>query len=370
MASNTDYTKFKNAPLYAQNSGVVAACKTTNWWWAGEIDDEPVLPLTQGVEQCFTLWRKPQAITKVVQYATGKTFVEGIDYSLHADGKLIIPAGSAIVSAPAGFLTTPDPSSPYLSQSLTKENTPLYLGSNYTNYQIAVSYTTASVTPPEANPLPRLSQALGLKTPYAITFYGDSITLGGQCSSNDNQAPQLPDYADMFGAYLSSVAAGTIYWRNLSVFGIATNTALADVGNILDTASDMVVLAFGMNDSSSAGRLTKQQFKANLIGMIETIRQTNGNVEIVLVSGVTSNPDWIENNPLFHGYRDVMHEIVGQYVGTTAICVVDVTAVWEDVLKSKSYYDVTASGVNHPGDFGHKLYVQTMIQALCGSEPT
>ena len=46
------------------------------------------------------------------------------------------------------------------------------------------------------------------------------------------------------------------------------------------------------------------------------------------------------------------------------IVLADVTAVWEEMLKTKKFLDVTGNGVNHPNDLGHRLYAQTLLGLL------
>jgi deoxyinosine 3'endonuclease (endonuclease V) len=41
-----------------------------------------------------------------------------------------------------------------------------------------------------------------------------------------------------------------------------------------------------------------------------------------------------------------------------------VTSVWEGLLKRKKHLDVTGNGVNHPNDFGHRLYAQVLAALL------
>ena len=40
------------------------------------------------------------------------------------------------------------------------------------------------------------------------------------------------------------------------------------------------------------------------------------------------------------------------------------TAVWADLLARKSWHDLTGNGVNHPNDFGHRLYAQVILALL------
>ena len=42
----------------------------------------------------------------------------------------------------------------------------------------------------------------------------------------------------------------------------------------------------------------------------------------------------------------------------------DVTAVWELLLKHKHDLDLTGNGLNHPNDFGHRLYAQAILARI------
>jgi acyl-CoA thioesterase I len=46
------------------------------------------------------------------------------------------------------------------------------------------------------------------------------------------------------------------------------------------------------------------------------------------------------------------------------VVLADVTTLWTQLLARKSYYDVTGNGLNHPNDFGHRLYAQVILAQL------
>ena len=43
---------------------------------------------------------------------------------------------------------------------------------------------------------------------------------------------------------------------------------------------------------------------------------------------------------------------------------VGLTGVWTELLSRKGYHDLTGNGVNHPNDFGHRLYAQVILGLL------
>ena len=42
----------------------------------------------------------------------------------------------------------------------------------------------------------------------------------------------------------------------------------------------------------------------------------------------------------------------------------DLTAVWSEMLKRKKDWDLTVNGVNHPNDFGHRVYAQVICELM------
>jgi hypothetical protein len=40
------------------------------------------------------------------------------------------------------------------------------------------------------------------------------------------------------------------------------------------------------------------------------------------------------------------------------------TSVWTNFLRRKRFLDFTGNGVNHPNDFGHRLYAEVLMGLL------
>jgi hypothetical protein len=59
---------------------------------------------------------------------------------------------------------------------------------------------------------------------------------------------------------------------------------------------------------------------------------------------------------MFAEYRDALASLTGE-----GVALANLTAVWEELLKSKHDYDLIGNGLNHPNDFGHRLYAQTIL---------
>jgi acyl-CoA thioesterase I len=80
----------------------------------------------------------------------------------------------------------------------------------------------------------------------------------------------------------------------------------------------------------------------------------------VIVSPMLPNPDADPRvMPRFAAYRDALARLSGR-----GVVLADVTTLWTQLLVRKTYYDVTGNGLNHPNDFGHRLYAQVILAQL------
>ena len=59
---------------------------------------------------------------------------------------------------------------------------------------------------------------------------------------------------------------------------------------------------------------------------------------------------------------------VGNADGGRNIALADVHKVWRKFLERKSFYDLTGNGVNHPNDYGHRIYASVVLELLTGKK--
>ena len=58
-------------------------------------------------------------------------------------------------------------------------------------------------------------------------------------------------------------------------------------------------------------------------------------------------------------YAGLVRTIVGQQLSTRAAA-----SIWQRLLTRKRHVDVTGNGVNHPNDYGHRVYAQAILALL------
>ena len=120
---------------------------------------------------------------------------------------------------------------------------------------------------------------------------------------------------------------------------------------------DLVLIAYGMND---AGFITVEQFMVHTTRLLDAIRARNAACDVILVSSMLGNPEWVYTPfEKFLTFRDALATLCG-----LGLALADLTSVWADLLKVKSYLDLTGNGVNHPNDFAHRIYAQVLMELL------
>jgi acyl-CoA thioesterase-1 len=126
---------------------------------------------------------------------------------------------------------------------------------------------------------------------------------------------------------------------------------------LLGTKPDLVLIAYGMND---VGGRDPKAFRANIETMLRRLREANPATEVILVAPMTGNADWMATPPgMFPLYRDALASLEGP-----GVVLADLTTVWLRLMERKRHLDLTGNGVNHPDDYGHRVYAQAILALL------
>lgn len=186
--------------------------------------------------------------------------------------------------------------------------------------------------------------------PFKIIAYGDSITFGGDASQERLQFPRR--YAQELQEQFPKAE---IAFENGATSGDSTVQGLARLEEkVLSRKPDLVLAGFGMNDHNKGG-LEPEAFTENLVTLVETIRARTG-AEVILYSAFPPNPDW-----KFGSHRMELFAAATQRAAEKTHCAfADVFAVWTKVLARKDLPSLLINNINHPNDFGHWLYFETL----------
>ena len=245
-------------------------------------------------------------------------------------------------------------------------------GNTFTQKQLAVTYLHDDVwdgpIPQDySHKLARVKGKLQAGEPCKFLFYGDSISTGCNASGTPqggNTPPYMPPFPNLICEYLQDKYGAQIELINTSVGGMATKWGLENVDErVIAYAPDIVFIAFGMNDPATPRPLYVEMVKE----MIDKTHKALPNTEIMLVSSILPNDEadetWFANQRFFH--MDLA-EIEKQY---SFVGFANVTAMQAHMFaRGKRYRDMTANNINHPNDFGHRLYAQVILTALLGKD--
>jgi len=293
------------------------------------------------------------------------TYQEGRDYVWKPGSReVILPRGSRIPSSLPGDLRRPARSQKY---ELTHRdgNGEIFFGAllEYHDLQTCLTYEhkvdqwTGPVPTYRPDVLRRTTHRLLNRQPVSIVVLGDSISSGCNASGWAGGEPYQPAYPELVRRHLHERFMGPVRLTNLSISGRDTRWALSMVDDVIKAEPDLVILAFGMNDS--AGR-PAAEFKANTEEMIARIGKQRPETEFILVATMLGNRGWTRlRHELFAEYRDTLASLT-----SPSIALADLTSVWARFLELKQDWDQTGNGVNHPNDFGHRVYAQVITTLL------
>jgi lysophospholipase L1-like esterase len=348
------------------------AAKLRPIWLSPTMDGESVLFIQEGAgarPKAAVLFR-PTKILAVRSASGDVAYVEGRDYLWQPGTREItLPGGSRIPFRRPQDLRRPAKSQPYMLTHRDGSGEILFGATHeYHDLQTLITYEhrpdawSGPVPTFAGAQLPRTVAKLKARQPLSIAILGDSISTGCNASGWAKVAPFQPPYQDLLAMGLEAAYGAKITLRNYAVGGTDSAWGMANIRKVLQADPDLVILAFGMNDASG---LPAARYRANIKGMIDAVREARPQCEFILVATMLGNKDWTALHPeLFPQYRDALAQLCGQ-----GVALADMTSIWAELLKQKKDWDMTGNGVNHPNDFGHRVYAQVLCALLVGNAP-
>lgn len=200
--------------------------------------------------------------------------------------------------------------------------------------------------------LPATRKKLRTGQSLRIVAYGDSITAGGEASE-----PGLIFWSRWAEALRQKYPRATIETINGATGGDSTVQGLQRLqSKVLDQKPDLVLVGFGMNDHNREGYgVPLKSFAENLRLMIDRIRAGSG-AEIILFSAFPPNPKWHFGSHNMDAYAETTALVAREKNCAFA----DVYHNWQTLAARKRPEDLLANNINHPNDFGHWIYFQSL----------
>ncbi|MHB9027577.1 MAG: SGNH/GDSL hydrolase family protein [Candidatus Latescibacterota bacterium] len=339
----------------------------TPFWKTSTMEDESLFFVREreGEPPRASLLFLPDRVLALKSASGLVSYQEGKDYRW-SPGKreITLPGGSRIPFKRRGEMYPPQ-GAPQSIAGFRGGDSALFFGEGHVfhDLQAAATYLHhdrwTGYTPRfSEKSLPQTIGKLKSRAPFTLVLYGDSISEGYNASGFTKVAPYMPPYGQLLALTLEAQYRKPIRFANQSLAGKSTTWGVENIGKVAAEKPDLVLLAFGMNDAS--GNMPPEMFAANIRKMMGAVRKDNPSAEFILIATMTGNPEWTFSSPdLYLRYREALAELCGK-----GAALADLTAVWTEILKFKKFADITGNGVNHPNDFGHRLYAMMLAGLL------
>lgn len=352
------------------------------FWTENVMYNETVCMLKEGDSISARTLFTPTRIISVVNNALNKEYKEGVDYQwVEGTNQIKWLEGSSIPyfynGALSGLKENGTPVNDYPnwdSEARCRLAGVLYCAEKFLwEKQIAVTYEYDQsqveangivYTQQQSDRLPNTTQKLANNESLKVLFYGDSIFAGGDASSGRGREPMMPTMDVLMAEYLRTISSGTITFDNISVGGWTVENGLAALqpggyaGKDYSQYSgyDLLMLSFGMNNAGTSA----ESFKATTQEIVETIKEKNPNIEVILVSCICPNPAAAG----FYGNQQYFGAALQELADENGYAFVDMFAVHKKILEFKNYSATTGNGINHPNDWLIRIYAQNILSAM------
>ncbi|WP_333575138.1 SGNH/GDSL hydrolase family protein [Sphingobacterium sp.] len=337
----------------------------TPFWKADTIVDECILPLKNGSQINASLLFKARKIVSVKSSDHYEAFVEGLDWN-YSKGKINIIRGSNIPFLDKKDLVFKGDKVGLSMRGKAADTFVLYNENGYfSRRQLAVTYIPekdqrwqGSAMQYASGILPYTIGKLAGQDSLHIVFYGNSIEKGYNTSGLADEAPYMPTWPELVIYKLRDYYSNSqISYSNTSVAGKLAQWGLDSVGDYVNVHHpDLVIIGFGMNDGSV--NVTPVQFREQIHKIINSVLAKNPKTEFILIAPMLPNPDAVQSG-FQHQYKNELLKLV-----RPGVALADMTTVHQELLKHKSYQDMTGNNVNHPNDYLARWYAQVVCGLL------
>ena len=351
---------FSCAGVKAQQKDLVDTALTPFWKGKTMYNESVLMIARDGEMPSATLLFSPRKILSVKNSALNVNYKKGVDWE-YKNNQLRLLKGSK-----AAFLTTTHLYPGTSGNTFPKKGGGFILfreGSFFHDHQLAVTYTHSAkvwkgpVPNYMGGDLPEVMDKLKRSSLLKILLFGDSIAAGSNASGETGAPPYLPSWGNLVAEGLRRYYKGEINFTNTAVGGKDSRWGFETVQErVINYHPDLVIIGFGMNDGTA--RMDPDLFKSNIEGIINKVRQGNPKTAFILIASMLPNP---ESN--FVGTQEYFKKKLQELTGK-GIVLVDLSSVHAELLKHKSYQDLTGNNINHPNDFLIRWYAQQILAAL------
>ncbi len=309
-------------------------------------------------------------VLAVTVASSDKRLIEGSDWTLGEDHRtLIFPGILPLDCIPTEQMYLPrDTPNSYRHRISNPQQNLLYQpGRWFHDRNIEVTYQRAgqlagdkaadSTNCYQPELLKRTLAKLQSGQPLHIAISGDSISTGLDASHVAFAPPYQMGYPELVAAQMQDTFNCQIALTNRAVAGWSVLNGNQDSEAIIAANPDLIIIAYGMND---VGRRDPDWYAQQNKQLVANFQSRLPEADIILVASMLGNAEWIHTpREMFARYRDELRKLTGP-----GVALADLTEVWQLLLRHKHDLDLTGNGLNHPNDFGHRLYAQAILSVL------
>jgi lysophospholipase L1-like esterase len=362
------FFSFASGRAFGQGEDSVWASSVLEpFWISSRMTEETAMFVQRPEEQAATarLLFVPARILRVTSANGAAIYEQDRDYVWKSGSNILTLTSNSRIPVTTWARLHPAKGAPMsLGESADGKSALLFQepGDFFQGLQVAVTYDhqkewNGEIPHSAQKDLPRTIAKLQTKRLKLVVF-GDSVSAGAGASGDFHKAPNQPPYTELVAQGLCKRYGAEINVANLAEGGQDSTWAVKMAYKAAAQNPDLVIVGFGGNDATRG--VSAESFAQNIQTVIDTIRKTAPNADFILIATMTANPDWPESKAtLCRQYRDALVRLAGP-----GVAVADEFSMWQELVKRKKFLDLTANGINHPNDFGHRVYAQVVLQLL------
>ena len=329
--------------------------------------DEPLL-FTGETKATATgqLLKIPTAAPKLKSGDCSIEFELGKDYTWQEGTRVVTLTAESRIPFMTNAALHPAPNSPNSYKAQRDSDKWMFFGPGRVLHELQPTATYSSTedwAPPKIDAaideqLGSLRKQLRAKEALKVVMLGDSISTGLDASAGVDVAPRQPGYPTLVVNALETTFGSKCTLINLAKIGMDAAWGLNQVPAVLEAKPDLLLLAFGMNDAS--GRRKPEEFARITQEIIKAVHAGQPTCTVILISPMTANREWTGATPeLYPQYATALEKLAAPNVA-----VANVTATWTAIAERKRYLDLSGNGLNHPNDYGHRIYEDVILRTI------
>jgi acyl-CoA thioesterase-1 len=305
----------------------------------------------------------PQAAPELVSGDLSANFSAGKDFTWEAGTRTLKLTADSRIPFKTSAELHPAPNAPNAYKAQRGTDAWMFFGPGRVlhdlqckaDYVSADDWKSPAVTPASDEQLGKIRTKLAAKQPLNLVLLGDSISTGADASAISKAEPNQPGYPELVTNGLNKHFGAKVTLTNLSVGGMDSKWGLTQVPKVIAAKPDIFLLAFGMNDAS--GKRTPQELVRLAREIYTPVQAAFPECAVVLISPMTANHEWTGASPeLYPQYAAALATLTGP-----GIALANVTPVWTAIAERKRYLDLSGNGLNHPNDYGHRIYADVIL---------